>query len=384
MFGWRKRSEGFEWKEYVRTTVLVRRADRQRRLDDARLSALAQVKGVKDRGVEASKRKIDNAKSRARSVALNLGRAAWQAGTACWQAFSQLAIQGWSTARRLVAEVPVPAIDLPPWIKSGVAEAAARLPALPRDLVNKRNALAAGAIGLAFAGGGLVFSKPGTFSVPGVQVSKFTPSAAKTEQITGDISGRANAVSGEILRISGTLVRLTGIEAPEGSQPCFKTNGRRWSCGSAAQDALNRLVRSKTVACKLSGTDDGGRALGNCRAGELDVAAELVRSGHVFAAPGFFQSYSSEEAAAQTAKAGLWQGDAERPNAWRQRLWEEAKKAAPDGCPIKGIIRTGGRIYTMPWSTDYANARLRTVKGERWFCTEDEARAAGFKLSTRS
>ena len=56
MFGWRKRSEGFEWNEYIRTTVLVRRADRQRRLDDVRLAALAQVKDVRDRGVEASKK----------------------------------------------------------------------------------------------------------------------------------------------------------------------------------------------------------------------------------------------------------------------------------------------------------------------------------------
>ena len=39
MFGWRRRSEGFEWREYVRTTVLVRRADRQRRIEDVRVAA---------------------------------------------------------------------------------------------------------------------------------------------------------------------------------------------------------------------------------------------------------------------------------------------------------------------------------------------------------
>ncbi len=37
MFGWRRRSEGFEWKEYVRTTVLVRRATANAGLEDARL-----------------------------------------------------------------------------------------------------------------------------------------------------------------------------------------------------------------------------------------------------------------------------------------------------------------------------------------------------------
>ena len=44
MFGWRRRSEGFEWREYVRTTILVRRADRQRRVEDVRVAALEKVK----------------------------------------------------------------------------------------------------------------------------------------------------------------------------------------------------------------------------------------------------------------------------------------------------------------------------------------------------
>ena len=55
MFGWRRRSEGFEWREYVRTTILVRRADRQRRVEDARVAALEKVKHARDAGVEAGR-----------------------------------------------------------------------------------------------------------------------------------------------------------------------------------------------------------------------------------------------------------------------------------------------------------------------------------------
>ncbi len=55
MFGWRRRSEGFEWREYVRTTVLVRRADRQRRIEDARLAAVEKVKNAADAGAEAGR-----------------------------------------------------------------------------------------------------------------------------------------------------------------------------------------------------------------------------------------------------------------------------------------------------------------------------------------
>ena len=55
MFGWRRRTEGFEWREYVRTTVLIRRRDRQRRADEVREAALNQIKEQRDRGIEAGK-----------------------------------------------------------------------------------------------------------------------------------------------------------------------------------------------------------------------------------------------------------------------------------------------------------------------------------------
>ena len=55
MFGWRRRSEGFEWREYVRTTILVRRADRQRRVEDVRVAALEKVKHARDAGVDAGR-----------------------------------------------------------------------------------------------------------------------------------------------------------------------------------------------------------------------------------------------------------------------------------------------------------------------------------------
>ena len=117
MFGWRKRSEGFEWKEYVRTTVLVRRADRQRRMDDARLAALAQVKDVKDRGVEAGKEKISAAKSLASDVAVSVGSQLVILLQKLWSVLAASAVSAWSSLTRVLAEVPMPAIDLPPWIK---------------------------------------------------------------------------------------------------------------------------------------------------------------------------------------------------------------------------------------------------------------------------
>jgi Staphylococcal nuclease homologue len=150
-----------------------------------------------------------------------------------------------------------------------------------------------------------------------------------------------------------------------------------------AETVLARLVNSRTVSCSLSGTDDAGRALGRCTVGQTDVAAELVRQGYVFAEGGILARYSGEERDARAAKAGLWGGDVERPAEYRAKLWEEAKRRAPDGCPIKGQVTASARIYVLPWSSEYERARVQAARGERWFCSEQEAVAAGFKAAQR-
>ena len=48
MFGLRKRQDGFEWRKYVRTTILIRREKRRQRIDDARRLAAA-APGIEQR-----------------------------------------------------------------------------------------------------------------------------------------------------------------------------------------------------------------------------------------------------------------------------------------------------------------------------------------------
>ena len=54
MFGWRKRNDGFEWREYVRTTILVRRRDRRERVGQAAKDAVHNLKAAGARGAAAS------------------------------------------------------------------------------------------------------------------------------------------------------------------------------------------------------------------------------------------------------------------------------------------------------------------------------------------
>ena len=53
-------------------------------------------------------------------------------------------------------------------------------------------------------------------------------------------------------------------------------------------------------------------------------------------------------------------------------------------CPIKGnISRKGTDIYHVPGGASYAKTHIDTAKGERWFCTESAARAAGWRRAKR-
>lgn len=63
---------------------------------------------------------------------------------------------------------------------------------------------------------------------------------------------------------------------------------------------------------------------------------------------------------------------------------DSLKVMAPgSGCSIKGNIslNTGERIYHVPGQKYYSQTRISLEHGERWFCSEDEARRAGWRKS---
>lgn len=80
MFGWRKKRDGFEWRSYVRTTILVKRKQRQDKLEEAKQAALDGIveagragKAVGKSGVEAAKRGLDAAAREAQVAGAKIG-----------------------------------------------------------------------------------------------------------------------------------------------------------------------------------------------------------------------------------------------------------------------------------------------------------------------
>ena len=224
------------------------------------------------------------------------------------------------------------------------------------------------------------FSKHGLVALALVLVSSF-PLIPATHALAGTapIEGRAMVVDGDTLDIGGRRVRLEGIDAPEIGQTCGRAWLGSWDCGKAARRALDTLVAGQTVACQSKGLDKYGRVLGICYVGQRDINAEMVRAGLAWAFVKYSDTYVDTEAEAKAAKAGLWQGEAEPAWVYREKRWAGAKQIAPEGCAIKGNVTDSGHIYHLPWSPWYGKVKVEPSKGERWFCSEEEAVMAGWR-----
>lgn len=208
------------------------------------------------------------------------------------------------------------------------------------------------------------------------------------------LRGRASVIDGDTIELLGQKVRFNGIDAPESAQQCEDAKGFRYQCGAKAATALDEfLAKSRPVRCEFVEWDQYGRYVGNCfRADGKSVAAWLVENGHALDWPKYSGgAYAAQQATAREAKRGIWIGTFQEPWAWRanHRSSEQSTITSPfgawsGGCNIKGNISDKGeRIYHVPGQAYYDKTRISTGKGERWFCSEQEARNAGWRKARR-
>ena len=201
------------------------------------------------------------------------------------------------------------------------------------------------------------------------------------------LSGAARVVDGDTLDVAGARVRLHGIDAPESAQRC-RASGRSWPCGREAMRALASRIGDQGISCEERDRDGYGRVVAVCAAAGLDLNEWMVSQGWAFAYRRYSRDYVAAESRARAARRGIWRGEAVAPWEWRRgrRLPGSAPAARRDGggCRIKGNIgRDGRRIYHVPGGQYYDRTRIDASRGERWFCSERAARAAGWWRSRR-
>lgn len=253
---------------------------------------------------------------------------------------------------------------------------------------------------------GIVALRPGP-AVDGPVATAGPPptSASAPMSSPGPLDPAPDGVSYQVLKVvdgdtvhvlvdgQDETVRIIGIDTPE-TDECW---------GSEATDAATSLLEGTSVGLVADptqadrdrygrllryvvlpdGTDFGLRMIGDGNADEYTYDDAYSRQ----------QEYRDADAAAADVGRGKWNvatcdearadsGGRSSPSAEPSTLSSATRSTAdtgPDGCAIKGNVSSNGRIYHVPGSRDYDRTSIDESRGERWFCSEDEALAAGWR-----
>lgn len=207
-------------------------------------------------------------------------------------------------------------------------------------------------------------------------------SAITLEADTMTLDGKAKVVDGDTISVGGNRVRLHGIDAPESGQTCDNANGLSYKCGQVATDRLSALIGANEVRCEVKDKDRYGRLVAVCFSKQINLNEQLVFEGLVLAYQKYSEDFVNAENIAKQNAAGLWGGKFVEPWDWRRG---ERHKTDQDSsvdrkvCRIKGNISNNGKIYHTPESPWYGRTKINTSKGERWFCSVEEAEAEGWR-----
>jgi endonuclease YncB( thermonuclease family) len=202
----------------------------------------------------------------------------------------------------------------------------------------------------------------------------------------------------------GKRYRLDGIDAPESDQVCLDAGGRPYRCGETASAALARFIAGRPVQCTDAGPDSKqtdskvtDRRVGQCFVDGTDINHWLVENGWAINFEPYAKGrFKTDEETAKAGRLGMWAGCFVSPQDFRlwlkgaailrgegcpadarERLFPE-EAAQPSGFEVKGhyALRAFPHkgIYHLPSCGSYAR-----TKAKRWFRTEADAVAAGFR-----
>jgi endonuclease YncB( thermonuclease family) len=220
-----------------------------------------------------------------------------------------------------------------------------------------------------------------------------------------ELVGVVRVVDGDTLVMGNKHIRLEGIDAPETDQVCLDSSGERWTCGISARDRLAEHIGFHEVSCTIDGIDRYGRTLSVCSSAGEDINGWMAREGFALAYVQYSRAYFADENEARASRRGMWSGAFIAPWDYRHRnkqtvilgavsvpVSAQSKLLAPASsagapsfeCIIKGNVnRRGEHIYHLPRQLNYSRTSMNKGLGERWFCTESEAEAAGWRKAVR-
>lgn len=165
---------------------------------------------------------------------------------------------------------------------------------------------------------------------------------------------------------NGDRVKLIGVDAPE-LQYCM---------GKEAQEYLNAMLLNKRVFISEEKRDTFGRRMGLVWIGSGSVNQQVILRG--YGRPDYTPNSLSESLKSAFIKAKEDKLGIHSPT---------CKKTSPTPpnktCVIKSNIdkATGDHFYHLPTCRHYNQIVLDEDLGETFFCSENEAQSAGFRLA---
>ena len=212
---------------------------------------------------------------------------------------------------------------------------------------------------------------------------------------------------GGTIQLGGVTYRLDGIDAPEIDQICIDEHADTWACGVEARDQLTKLIDGRDISCEDLGV---GATTKKRHIGICTVKGETATLNQLVVRQGFalnFEPYANgrfkeDQAGAKDKRLGLWKGCFVAPYEFRRGRKDGAllgdscradkdqeiravlfaeHPAMPPGCGIKGKFAVRARvtgnagIYHLQGCRSYPGL----TEPDRWFCSEDDAQAAGFR-----
>jgi micrococcal nuclease len=235
---------------------------------------------------------------------------------------------------------------------------------------------------------------PAATTVAPVTTKEIPEAHTSTDTATSPFSGPypvTRVIDGDTIEVlienEKRTIRYIGIDTPETVHP-----SKPVECFGVEASARNKALVAGTdvyLEKDVTDTDKYGRLLRYVYAGDVFVNHTLVAEGyaHVYTYPPDVRHDELFLRAQQEARAshkGLWGDickDTEKTTNTPTSVRSIPKKDTSTGCTIKGNISTKNdeKIYHVVGCGSYNKTVIDESKGERWFCTEQEAQDAGWR-----
>lgn len=214
-------------------------------------------------------------------------------------------------------------------------------------------------------------------------LSKMLPTGNIATNIVNEGVKVVRVIDGDTIEIEGgERIRYIGIDTPETVDPrkpvqCF---------GVEASNKNKELVEGKMARLEkdITERDKYGRLLRYVWVGDVFVNLELVKQGFAYSYSyppdvKYQDLFVKAQQEAREAKRGLWNScPAVAPAGTQVPVSQE--NSFGDSCLIKGNISASGeKIYHLPGCGSYEKTKIDEARGEKWFCSESEALAAGWR-----